>query len=526
MAPRRNGRALAVATTPVRCAVYTRKSTDEGLDRDFNSLDNQRARAEAYAASQDGWLVLSDRYDDGGFSGGTTDRPALKRLLADAEAGRFEAVVVYRLDRLSRSLRDFLGVHEFLERRGIALVSTTESINTQTPHGRMMVNVLLSFAQYERELVGERTSDKISAARRRGKWTGGMPPLGYDVAPEGGRLVVNKTEADQVRATFELYVEKMSLVAVAQELNRRGWRRKSWTTKDGKRREGRTWDRVTLGHLLRDPVYIGQQKLGAETFRGEHDGILPRKLFDQVQRRLAANGSTGGSTSRNQHGALLRGLLRCSACDRAMTHAPGRAHGRLYRYYRCQGAMKNGHAACPSKGISADKVEAFVVGEVKRLGVDPALQQATFDAAVAQVRAQRRGLKLEGKRLADELTRASADVERLVATVSRVDGPAAEAVAGELARAQERVRAIEARQATIKTELAGLDAQNVDRDAVARALVEFDGIWSVLLTPERERVLRLLIERVDYRGDTQQLTIRWRLAGFGQLATELDGGAP
>src|SRR5713101_7925941 len=213
----------AAVSTPVRCAIYTRKSTDEGLDRDFNSLDNQREAAEAYIKSQrhEGWEILPDRYDDGGFSGGTLDRPALKRLLGDIEAGGVQRIIVYKIDRLSRSLLDFARLAEFFEEHGASIVSVTQQLDTSTSMGRLTLNMLLSFAQFEREMVSDRTRDKMHAARRRGKWTGGMPPLGYDVAPEGGRLIVNKTEAEEVRAIFHLYLETRSLVAVSQELNRR-----------------------------------------------------------------------------------------------------------------------------------------------------------------------------------------------------------------------------------------------------------------------------------------------------------------
>ena len=327
MAPRRNGRALAVAAAPVRCAIYTRKSTDEGLNRDFNSLDNQRERAEAFIVSQ-GWSPIPTRYDDGGFSGGTIDRPAFNHLLADAEAGLFDTIAVYRLDRLSRSLPDFGKIDEFLERHGVALVSVTESINTSTPQGRMMVNVLLSFAQYERELAAERTRHKIEAARRKGKWTGGHPPLGYDLAPEGGKLTINQDEAALVRRIFELYTDRPSLTDVSQQLNRRGLRRKSWTTKDGKRREAKPWDRRTLSNFLRDVACVGKQKLGDDVFPGEHKRIVSNALFEKVQCLLDRNHRDRGATARNKYGALLRGLLQCSACDAAMTFSPVRKRRR------------------------------------------------------------------------------------------------------------------------------------------------------------------------------------------------------
>ena len=354
---------VAVQVVPVRCAIYTRKSTDDGLDRAFTSLDNQRERAESYIASQadQGWRALPDRYDDGGFSGGTVERPALKRLIADVDAGLLDTVVVYRLDRLSRSLVDFGRIHELLEKRGVALVSVTESINTTTSHGRMMVNVLLSFAQYERELIGDRTRDKMHAARRRGQWTGGTPILGYDTAPEGGRLVVNKDEADQVRAIFDLFAGNPSLIGVATELNRRGWRRKSWTTKGGTRRDGGEWNRLNLRTLLTNPLYAGMQKLGDETFQGEHPAIISKSLFQRVQRCLDGNQRNHRVPEQNRHGALLRGLLRCSACDAPMMHAPTTKNGKLFRYYRCQTVMKKGAAACSTKPIVADAIETFVV---------------------------------------------------------------------------------------------------------------------------------------------------------------------
>ena len=526
MASVRSGRArLAVATVqaPVRCAIYTRKSTDEGLDRDFNSLDNQREAAESFIASQrhEGWTTFPDRYDDGGFSGATLERPALKRLLADVEAHRLDCVVVYKLDRLSRSVRDYLNLLAFLDQHDVAFVSVTQQFNTTTPVGRMTLRMLLSFAEFERDIIAERTRDKMQAARRRGKWTGGMPPLGYDVAPEGGRLAINKEEAEQILAIFELYLGRDSLVAVADELNRRGWRNKSWTTKTGTRREGRSWDRVNLRIVLTNPLYAGLQKLGDETFKGEHPAIVTKALFNNVQQLMNENRSNGGASVRNQHGSLLRGLLRCAACDRAMVHHWTRHGGRLYRYYTCQKAQKSGHAACPTKSVNAVKAEQFIVGQIKRIGADQELQAETLKAAVGQLAAQRRGVKAEIKRLERELRDAQQDVDRLVTAVAAANGSAQEAIANSLAKTQEQVRAIDARLRELGLEEAQLATQTVDEADVNRALAAFDPIWDVLLTPERERVLRLIVDRVDYNGETKELSIAWRLAGFGELAAEV-----
>jgi Site-specific recombinases, DNA invertase Pin homologs len=207
----------------VRCAIYTRKSTDEGLDLDFNSLDAQRESAEAYIASQrhEKWLCISERYDDGGFTGGNMERPALKRLIADIEAGGIDCVVVYKVDRLSRSLLDFSRLMELFDKHAVSFVSVTQQFNTTSSMGRLTLNILFSFAQFEREIISERTRDKMSAARKKGKWVGGTPALGYDVDPKGGRLIVNDDEAARVRAIYDLYMDRKALMPVVSELERR-----------------------------------------------------------------------------------------------------------------------------------------------------------------------------------------------------------------------------------------------------------------------------------------------------------------
>jgi len=521
----RNGksRLAAVAPAPVRCAIYTRKSTDEGLDRDFNSLDNQREAAENYIRSQrhEGWEVLPDRYDDGGFSGGNLERPALKRLLAEIEAGKVQRIIVYKIDRLSRSLLDFARLAEFFEEHGASIVSVTQQLDTSTSMGRLTLNMLLSFAQFEREMVSDRTRDKMHAARRRGKWTGGMPPLGYDVAPEGGKLLVNKVEGEQVRAIFNLYLETRSLVAVSQELNHRGWLRKSWTTKKGITREGAEWDRVTLRRVLSDPVYTGKMKLGDDVFPGEHEGIVPKAIFEKVQALLEGNGRDGNSSARNRSGALLRGLLRCGACDSAMTPAWTRKKGRLYRYYTCSKAMKRGHDTCPTKSVPAAEVEEFVVDRIRAIGRDPDLCRETFRQALAQIAAQRRELKAEAKRVAGEIGKAREDIDRLVGAVSEAGNGARVALLAALEKAQQRLTTLENRAEEIRRQEESLKACQVDEEDVARTLAAFDPIWEVLHSPEKERILRLLIEKVLYDGRSGELAITFRPTGIADLSAEV-----
>jgi len=498
MAARRNGSSSAVVVRPaVRCAVYTRKSTDEGLDREFNTLQAQRAAAESYIASQrdEGWVAIPDSYDDGGFSGANTQRPALQRLLVDIEAGRVDCVVVYKYDRLSRSMLDFLQMLDLFKKRGVSFVSVSQRFDTSTPMGEVTLNILLTFAQFERQMTAERTRDKMHAARRRGRWTGGMPPLGYDVAPEGGRLVVNKDEAATVESIFQLYLEKESLVAVVQELRRRGDRRKTWTTRDGRVREGREWNVADLQRLLRDPICIGRQKLGGETFKGEHPAIIPKATFDRVQRILDGNRRTSGASHRNRHGALLRGTLRCAACDAAMSHCYTTRRGRSYRYYRCVNAMKGG--TCPTGSVPAVKIETLVVDQIRRIGTDSVLREETFRQVQAQVAAEARGWRAESKRIERELAAARAEIDGLTIAITRADGAAADALMAKLAESQERLVTLERRQRELADQP---ERQPIDVDAVGRALAQFTELWDVLLAPERERVVRLLIERLDYDG--------------------------
>ena len=256
----------------LRCAVYTRKSTEEGLEMEFNSLDAQREACEAYIASQrsEGWVELADRYDDGGFSGGTLERPALKRLLADIEDGRIDVVVVYKIDRLSRSLMDFSKLVEVFDRGGVTFVSVTQSFNTTTSMGRLTLNILLSFAQFEREVIGERIRDKIAASRKRGMWMGGFVPLGYEVRDR--KLVINEPEATTVRMIFERFVEVGSATTLARALAAEGVRT----------RRGRLVDKGFLYKLINNRVYIGDAVHKGTAYPGEHEAIITRALWDKV----------------------------------------------------------------------------------------------------------------------------------------------------------------------------------------------------------------------------------------------------
>ena len=314
------------APTTVRSAIYTRKSTEEGLEQEFNSLDAQRESGEAYIKSQqnEGWVCLPDRFDDGGFTGGNMDRPAVKRLLGDIEAGKVNCVVVYKVDRLSRSLLDFAKMMESFDSHQVAFVSVTQQFNTSTSMGRLVLNVLLSFAQFEREIISERTRDKIAAARRKGKWSGGMPLLGFDVA-QGSKLVVNEEEAVRVRAIFDLYLLHGSLLPVVQELERRGWLNKRWTTRKGHARGGKPFTRTSLYRLLTNPAYVGKVRYKHELHNGEHQGIVDPEVWHKVQETLQHHGRTR-RTGQKQAGLVSQGAVALCAvwlCHDAGVHAEG-----------------------------------------------------------------------------------------------------------------------------------------------------------------------------------------------------------
>jgi site-specific DNA recombinase len=330
--PDRSAAAAIPITIKKRCAVYTRKSTDEGLEQEYNSLEAQRDAGLAYVASQrhEGWLALDDGYDDGGFSGGNLERPALKRLLADIEAGKVDIVVVYKIDRLTRSLPDFAKLVEVLDRNGVSFVSVTQQFNTTTSMGRLTLNILLSFAQFEREVTGERIRDKIAASKAKGMWMGGMPPLGYDVVER--KLVVNEREAALVRDMFRRYAEHGSAATLIRELTIEGHTTKAWVTQEGRQRTGRPIDQQFIFYMLRNRIYLGEIRNNGTWYPAQHEAIVPQDLWDAahafVERRKQAP-----RVHRSKHAALLAGLLFAPDGQRMLHTFIKKKSGRQYRYY-------------------------------------------------------------------------------------------------------------------------------------------------------------------------------------------------
>ncbi|QDU28889.1 DNA-invertase hin [Anatilimnocola aggregata] len=479
--------------TVVRCAVYTRKSTEEGLDQDFNSLDAQRDSGEAFIKSQqhEGWMLVPDRYNDGGFTGGNMDRPALKRLMADIEAGKIDCVIVYKVDRLSRSLLDFARMMEVFDKKKVAFVSVTQQFNTASSMGRLVLNVLLSFAQFEREMISERTRDKIAAARRKGKWVGGMPLLGFNV--EHSRLVVNEPEAEQVREIFGLYAENQAMTKTARQLNERGWRTKKWKTKTGRIIGGHLFTKGRLWQMLTNPAYIGKVKYKDEVHPGEHKAIVDEGLFLRVQAALTRNKDNGGAGNRNRHGALLRGLLRCGCCDAPMHHVFTQKGTKRYRYYVCAKAQRDGWDTCAAPSLPAGEIEGFVVEQLKALADSPELLDATLKAAkLAQA--------TEEKRLQDEvrsLNRKHVSAEQVM---RRAEGDS-------LTVANEKVAEIRCSIERTESELSVVSARKVNASQIRDALADFTRLWGTLSTREQARVMELLVETVSHDGRDGNLSI-------------------
>jgi len=499
------------AAKTIRCAIYTRKSTDEGLQQEFNSLDAQREASEAFIVSQkhEGWQVITDHFDDGGYTGGNMDRPALKRLLAAVEARSVDCIVVYKVDRLSRSLMDFARIIEVFDQNGVSFVSVTQQFNTTTSIGRLTLNILLSFAQFEREIISERTRDKMSAARRKGKWIGGHPVLGYDIDTKGGRIIVNPAEAEQVRTLFGLYLEHGSLLPVLQEGPRRGLVTKRWTTEDGNIRGGKPFTRGSLHAILTNVLYTGMVDHKGVLYAGEHDRIIDQETWERVHETLRHNGSNKGATVRNKLGALLRGLLFCVPCGKPMIHTYTMRKSKRYRYYVCYNAQQQGWQKCETKSVSAQAIETAVLDSIRRIGTDPKLAEAVAVEALDQVARRRRDLDQEFDTHRRNLRHLNQNLAREAADTSVDSGARFERIVG----LQREIETAERRLAELASERALLDSERISALDLRRTLPEFDAIWSSLTMREQEQLIQLLVAKVGYDGRTGKVTVNFRSAG-------------
>ena len=437
-----------------RCAIYTRKSTDEGLDQEYNSLEAQRDSALAFISSQrhEGWIAADDGYDDGGFSGGNTNRPALKRLLADIEDGRIDVVVVYKIDRLSRSLSDFAQMVDLFDARGVTFVSVTQQFNTTTSMGRLTLNILLSFAQFEREVTGERIRDKISASKAKGMWMGGTPPLGYDVRDR--KLVINEPEAALVKDIFARYAETGSAAQLVRELQIEGHTTKVWVAQNGRRHDGKVIDQQCLFTMLRNRLYLGEITHKGQSFPGQHEPIVSTDLWAAVHAFVDGR-KQGPRTRYKKEPALLTGLLYAPDGQRMLPTYTQKKNGKRYRYYvpyleKRQSAGATYDPTRPNIGpLPALEIETAVLAQVHK-----ALQEPEMIIGVWQA-----GMALR-------------------------------------------------------------ERQEMDEPAVVLAMRQMSEVWENLFPIEQNRIMRLLIDRVQLHEDG--LDIIWQEDSWQRFCRELE----
>jgi site-specific DNA recombinase len=505
----------------IRCAIYTRKSTEEGLQQEFNSLDAQREASEAYIASQkaEGWLCLREAYDDGGFSGGNLERPAMKRLMADIEAGKIDCVVVYKVDRLSRSLMDFSRVMETFDKHGVSFVSVTQHFNTTHSMGRLTLNILLSFAQFEREIIGERIRDKIAAMRAKGKWAGGMPVLGYDVDRSGvsPKLVVNAAEAIQVRQIFAMYLEYRSLLPVVKKLQELGWPNKVWRTRGGRTRGGRIFDKPAVHSMLTNPLYVGKIKHKENEFEGEHDAIVDKETFDAVAKMLVSHNRGKGQRLVNKHSALLKGLLVCPHCGYKMVHVPTRNGAKVYRYYSCQTAIKRGRDACAMGSVSAPIIEEAVVSDLRCIVADEGLRETVFMQTKTLLDKEQAELEIQ-------LTQFKTQVSRDLEEVRRIEDHEVFENLNEVRLVDLKARILKSEAAITRTmdKLKSIDDKRLTRLDVDRSMSDFGQVWASLSAKERTHLVELLVAKIVYDPDEGSLEVTYHPTAITALAEECE----
>ena len=504
----------------VRVAVYTRKSTEHGMDQAFTSIDAQREAILGYVASKrhQGWAPLPQTYDDAGHTGAHTRRPAFERLMRDVDAGLVDAIVVYKLDRLSRSLIDFIQVSNHLDENGVAFVSVTESFDTSNSVGRLIIQILAVFAQFERERIGERTRDKIVAARRKGLWTGGRPGLGYDVRDK--KLLVNKKEAERVREVFQLYLKIGSLIGVTMELNRRGLRSKGHTGKNGVRHPGREFTRSAVRKILTNPVYLGQVRCHGDLFDGEHEAIVDEDTW-QAARALMKENANPRTWAWTERSYLLSGLLKCGGCGAAMVHESNRSSGRIYRYYTCGKIKQKGWGACRGSRVRAGLIEAFIVDKIRAIGTDEKVLAATLEAAREAFDARRPELTAELRRLGKKKDDLQREEAHLVEAIGE-EKAAPRAVRRKLDEIERELEGSQAEAERVAAELQALEAHVLDEDDLRRAMLAFDDVFDQLAPEEKARIVQLLLEKVVYDAKEDEVSLTLRPNGITVFAEEAE----
>lgn len=509
--------ATKAKTKTILCAIYTRKSTDENLDNDFNSLDSQREYCQSFVKSREGegWRVYPEEYNDPGFSGGNMDRPGLKKLLADVRQGKFQVVVCYKYDRLSRNTKDFLHILEIFDKHAAAFVSVTQPIDTTSSVGRLMRSILMDFAQFEREMISERTRDKMAAMAKKGKWFGGHPILGFDIDAEGKGLRVNEEEAKQVIEMFNAYLKTKSLGMAARFLNEKGIRMKCFVTKKGTQKGGAKFNRMTLDNLLRNPVYIGKIRYHEHLYQGEHSAIIDENLFNAVNALLTGNDKgrfRRPNGDENRHHFLLRGLVRCARCGHSMGPNFAYSKGRKFFYYKCLSVTKMDKTACVVRSVPAGEIERFVLERLDQLSREHGL----VDRIVERARSKT-GNELPGKR--EEYRLAQAEMGRIqveeanYAGILAKEGVQSKAygfVIQQIEKSADKKKEVQEKLQRAEMEIQRLESQQIDAEVIRRNFTNFQNVFGKLNPGEQNELLRLLIKEIIYDGVESKMKITYR----------------
>ena len=497
----------------VRCAIYTRKSHEEGLDQEFNSLDAQRSAAESYIQSQvhEGWKPIATKYDDGGFSGGNIDRPALSQLMEDIQYGLIDCVVVYKVDRLSRSLLDFAKLVALFDEHNVSFVSVTQQFNTTTSMGRLTLNILLSFAQFEREIIGERIRDKKLATARQGKYIGGQPKLGLDIVDR--RYVINEKEAKIVKRIFRLSLELQSCRKIAETLNAEGILTKKYRTKTGKDFGGQRFRERIVYDILTDHKYVGRIQHKGVLYPAEHKAIITDELFERVQAVLKSNHRVAHK-HQSKRFALLRRMIRCGECGSLVQPAWTKNHGREYRYYTCAKRVKTGYGQCKLPSLPAGEIEQIVVNQIRALLRHPDVIARTF-REVANSGAV--GKDPGAVSRLDELRGRRKQAEQAARSLLELKDPDGDFVKSELVRLNGEIKSLAASIKNLET--GGQAGSPVELAEVTDALQRLDPVWEVLYPEEQRRILELLIDSITV--NKKEISIQFRSNGIEQIVDEL-----
>lgn len=499
------------------CAIYTRKSTDENLNSDFNSLDSQREYCQAFIKSREGegWQLYPEEYNDPGYSGGNINRPGLRKLLHDARNGKFQVVVCYKYDRLSRNTKDFLHVLDVFDRNHVAFVSVTQPIDTTSSVGRLMRSILMDFSQFEREMIAERTRDKLYAMAQKGKRTGGRPVIGFDIQKDTKKILINPEEKKIVIEMFDTYVKTKSLSITADHLNRKGYRMKEWISNDGRKMGGQEFNKASLWYLLKNPQYVGKISFRQKELPGEHEAIITEETRQAALKLMAVNGDgkLHKEYQNRKHQFLLKGLVRCACCNTSMTPTSARPRKEeRFFYYKCLSVVKQNKAACQIRSVPAQSIEDFVLNKIQQLSEDHQLVNKIVERARSMAGNDLPIKRDQKKLVAAELGKTELEARNLVSVLGE-EGPQSARKAFISERLDElAVKRLECQSKLISLdrEIEDLEKRQIDAELIRRNLKNFMQIFGKLQEREKSEFINLLIHQVIYDGVNSKVRIGLR----------------